>query len=300
LLYQTLVGIWPGLPLSGEPLENFVRRVNEYMLKAGREAKVRTSWLNPHEAYEAATRHFIAKLFDPPNRPFVDDLNRFVGSLTGHGMWNSLAQLVLKIASPGVADFYQGTELWNYTLVDPDNRGPVDFALRQRLLNSLQRGWAEAHEAGERAAATGAATPMRAYLAELLDQRQDGRLKLLVTWRGLALRRDHWQVLLHGDYIPLEASGPQSPHVVALARQYEGRFVLAVVPRLTVGLTGFGGPPPLAEVWQDTTIPLPAPLRGATLENALTGQRVQVPPHEQGLTLARALEDLPVAILLGP
>src|SRR5262249_40947634 len=143
LLYQTLVGIWPGMPagkqaLHAEPLNAIVQRLQEYMLKAAREAKVRTSWLNPHEPYETATRHFIAELFHPLSRPFVEDLDRFVGSVREHGMWNSLSQVVLKLASPGVADFYQGNELWTYTLVDPDNRRPVDFALRQRLLNELQ------------------------------------------------------------------------------------------------------------------------------------------------------------------
>src|SRR5439155_19700733 len=117
--------------------------LQDYLVKAGREGKVHTSWLNPHEPYEEATRHFIAELFRPLGRPFVEDFDRFATSVSEHGMWNSLAQVVLKIASPGVADFYQGTELWNYTLVDPDNRGPVDFALRQRLLESLRQRWGE-------------------------------------------------------------------------------------------------------------------------------------------------------------
>src|SRR5207244_12796163 len=182
-------------------------------------------------------------------------------------------QVVLKIASPGVADFYQGTELWTYALVDPDNRGPVDFALRQRLLESLQQRWATSivnrpSPAAEQTTADAPPTSDNGqqatekssdFIAELLAQRRDGLIKLFVTWRSLELRRDHWPVFLRGDYIPLEVHGPRAEHVVALARQYEGRLIIAVVPRLTVELTGFGGPPPVRDVWRGRTGPLPIP-----------------------------------------
>ncbi len=324
LLYQTLVGVWPGLPLDAAGFGLGVARLQEYLLKAGREAKVRTSWVNPHEAYEAAMRHFVAGLFDPPSRPFVEDLDRFVRSVSDHGMWNSLSQLVLKLVSPGVADFFQGTELWSYALVDPDNRRPVDFALRRQLLEDLKRRWAAARPADETngapaATVTGqaaeahrdeahrdeahrdlvqAAETAETFISNLVEDRRDGRIKLFVTWRGLELRRKHQQVFLHGDYIPLEAGGSHAQHVVALARQYEQETILAVVPRLTVGLAGFGGPPPLADVWQDTAIQLPAPLVGRSLQNILTGERITVPPGEPSLRLADALRHFPVALFL--
>jgi (1->4)-alpha-D-glucan 1-alpha-D-glucosylmutase len=308
LLYQTLVGIWPGLLLEGDALAHLVQHLQDYMLKAAREAKVNTSWLNPHEAYEAALRHFTAKLFDPPSRAFVEDFDRFASAASDHGMWNSLSQLVLKIVSPGVADLYQGTELWTYTLVDPDNRRAVDFALRQRLLAELQRRWGEltTSQRGPAGALTNGAASSETddnssntppFLKELVAQRRDGRIKLFVTWRGLALRREHWQTLIHGDYIPLEVTGPFAQHLVAVARHYQGRFIVAAAPRLTVGIGGFGGPPPLADAWQETALDLPSPLRGRKLHNVFTNSQLVASAGQPGLRAADLLRHFPVAIL---
>jgi (1->4)-alpha-D-glucan 1-alpha-D-glucosylmutase len=294
LLYQTLIGVWPGLPLEAAARGHLIERLQEYLLKAAREAKVHTSWVNLHEPYEAALRHFVAGLFDPAHRPFVEDLDRFARSVSDHGMWNSLAALVLKIASPGVADFFQGMELWTYTLVDPDNRRPVDFALRRKLLEEVKGRWATACTAE----GNGDVASPQAFISELLSSRADGRIKLFATWRGLELRRQHQQVFVQGDYVPLEAQGSLAPHVVALARRYQGEMILAVVPRLTVGVTGFGGPPPMGDAWQDTSLQLPSPLAGSVLHNVLTDERLEIAPGERGLPLATALRHLPVGLFV--
>jgi (1->4)-alpha-D-glucan 1-alpha-D-glucosylmutase len=201
---------------------------------------------------------------------------------------------------------FQGTELWSYTLVDPDNRRPVDFALRQRLLAELQQRWGdvfgehphrqESNGNSTNGVGSSAAAENVPFLAELIEQRQDGRIKLFVTWRGLAVRREHWQTFIHGDYIPLRVAGAYAQHVVAVARHYQEQFVVAVVPRLTVGICGFGGPPPLADIWQDTVIELPAPLHGARLKNIITNDSVA--GSAEGLLAGEVLRHFPVAILV--
>jgi (1->4)-alpha-D-glucan 1-alpha-D-glucosylmutase len=223
LLYQTLVGSWP-VPFSPDILPDYCARIEQYMVKAVREAKVNTSWMNPHANYEERMVDFVRDVLSvtPSNsvqrNQFIADLNGFVELIALPGYLNSLAQTLLKLTAPGVPDIYQGNELWDFSLVDPDNRRPVDYELRRRLLAEVQ---AEA------------AAPNRAprLVAALSENIEDGRAKLYLTWRTLELRRAQRALFDEGTYLPLEIRGPEQEHVCAFARQHGGRTLVVAVGR---------------------------------------------------------------------
>ena len=276
LLYQTLVGAWP----LGDPAEaDFPARLEEYLLKAAREAKVHTSWLAPDEVYEEALAGFARDLFAPGANPFLDDLLGFQQRIAFYGAWNSLSQLVLQVASPGVSDFYQGTELWNLHLVDPDNRRPVDWDLRRRSLDELAR-----REAEDRPA----------LLADALAGWPDGRIKLWVTWKALTLRRERAELFLDGDYRPLAPEGLRAGHVVGFARRSGDDWLVAAVPRF---LTRLVEPPnlPVGEVWRDVAVPLPEGAPGGW-RDALSGEEVRA--VDGRLVGPDLFSFLPVALLV--
>jgi (1->4)-alpha-D-glucan 1-alpha-D-glucosylmutase len=263
LLYQTLVGLWPDVIPVGAELETFVARIQQYLLKVEREAKVHTSWISPHEAYEATLCRFVAEILTSArSQSFLHDLHEFAGKVATHGCWNSLSQLVLKITSPGVPDFYQGTEFWSCTLVDPDNRQPVDWQTRQQVFRELATevgdflgapledgcdAWfAYAHESNQR--------PLAEFLQRLLQHQSDGRLKLFVTWLALNARQRHSELFPSGDYIPLQTTGALRDSVIAFARRHGDQIMIAIVPRLTVNVVGFNGTSPIGDVWRDTAV----------------------------------------------
>jgi (1->4)-alpha-D-glucan 1-alpha-D-glucosylmutase len=285
LLYQTLVGVWPLQPLTSEALADLCQRVQAYMLKAVREAKEQTSWINPNEAYESALARFIDALLGQlePN-PFLKDLQSFVDQIAHFGAFNSLNLVAFKLSSPGVPDVYQGCETWNLSLVDPDNRRPVDFhALRTRHaeLQSLF--------AGGRADAQGLDTVAADW--------RDGGIKMLVTWRLLQLRARHPELFSRGAYQALSVDGPAAPHIVAWARSLDGRHSLTIGSRLLHTLTQ-GDPQALRQpgIWGDTRVDLPADaprlwrdvLTGRTLEAGSAG----------GLALSDLFRHWPLAVLV--
>ncbi len=297
LLYQTLLGAWP-LSLSAgqstdsgqdaEPLEHFRARIGDYMQKATKEAKVHTSWINPNEEYDAAVRQFVARLLSgTANDPFLDDLLPLQRRVAFFGYFNSLAQVLLKLTSPGVPDLYQGTELWDFSLVDPDNRRPVDYTLRRRILAELQ---AEISEAGDN---------LERLACDLVDQMENGRIKAYLIYQTLNFRRGCLDVFAHGAYLPLEATGAKRDHVCAFARSAGDEVVLVVVPRLVVRLVGGVERPPLGpEVWGKTRLLLPPPLAGLSYKNVFTGE-VLTPEDNQGSgpSLGTVLGRFPVALL---
>lgn len=264
LLYQTLIGIWPWkqhqVPAVGNPPSSLTaeqrvqlrERLRAYMLKVAREAKSETSWISPHEPYEQALLRFIDGLFEEEDRrrPFLSEVDAFAQQIAEHGCWNSLAQTLLKITSPGVPDFYQGCEQWIFTLVDPDNRHPVDFNPLRRSLQQQQERLASASEPRARAE----------YISELLDSRADGRLKLFVMATALQLRRGNPDLFTVGEYIPLELKGTYRDCAVAFARRHGPNVSITVVPRLVVRVAGFGVKAPLGDVWQDTSLVVPSNL----------------------------------------
>ena len=292
--YQVLAGVWPPEPADAPVPRNapadLVERLREYMDKATREAKLHTSWINPNEGYDQATRQFVGALLEGDGAPaFLASFVPLARALARAGASNSLSQLLIKIAAPGVPDFYQGTELWDLTLVDPDNRRPVDFDRRCRLARDLEPLVQEA-----RAGIDGAA----ARTAALLEQWPDGRIKLFTTLAALGLRQDRPALFLEGQYVPLETDLPRGAEAVAFARVLDGEAVIAIAPTLTRALSddAFAVGP----VWKDATVALPPTMRGASLVNVLTGARLTA-AGEDGrpcLFMRDALATLPIALLL--
>jgi (1->4)-alpha-D-glucan 1-alpha-D-glucosylmutase len=282
LLYQTLVGTWPLPPLGEAERVEYAGRVQEYMQKALKEAKLHTSWINPNEKYERAVSGFVADVLDSRGGgEFLRDFDAFQRVTARAGMLNSLSQTLLKTTAPGVPDFYQGTELWAFTLVDPDNRRPVDYELRRSLLASLRDGEGDATEFAE----------------GLLRQPEDGRVKLYVTSRALNFRRAHAELFARGGYVPLHASGRRAENVVAFARTLDGDAAIVLAGRFFTRL-GVGREGALrlsAEAWGDTTLAV-AGVEGGRYRDLLTGREFDL--REGGaLSLAEVLSPLPVALL---
>jgi (1->4)-alpha-D-glucan 1-alpha-D-glucosylmutase len=277
LLYQTLVGAFPDeAPAPGTPgLAEFAERIQAYMQKALREAKRHTSWTNPDDEYEAGVRAFVERILASP--PFLSALSALAARVAGAGRISSLAQVAIKLFAPGVPDVYQGTELWDLSLVDPDNRRPVDWDRRRHLLEELQGALLD--PAGRAALARRLAAP--GALAE-------GRAKLLLLHAGLHLRSGARALFLEGEYLPLAAEGPLSPHVFAFARVHGGRAAVCAVPRLVLGLINRGG----GRIRWEGTLPLPGLPR--RWRDAVTGAI-----HEgDALPLARLYADFPVSLLV--
>ena len=285
LLYQALVGIWPFAPPEPEALAALAARIEGYMLKAVREAKVNSSWINPNADYEAATTDFVRALLAPEPNLFLRDFVPFHQRIARIGAFNSLAQLLLRLASPGVPDLYQGSELWDFSLVDPDNRRPVDYAQRQAALQAVRSAWTE--HGGSCA-------------VEMLDRLYDGQIKLYLTWRTLGFRREREALFRDADYLSLKTHGPRAENVCAFARQLDGEALVLVVPRLLGDLMGESGHTPVgAAVWGDSWVELPPERAHARWNNVLTGQTTDVQPlgNSSGLRLADLFETFPYALL---
>lgn len=287
LFYQALLGAWPPGEVDREALAS---RLREYMVKAIRESKLHTSWIQENHDYEQGMTTFVDHcLTGRRSQAFLDSFEPFARRVARSGMVNSLAQLVLKIASPGVPDFYQGTELWDLNLVDPDSRRPVDYGHRARLLGELEPLLRSDTPSSERAEAA----------RGLLAGWESGSIKLLLTAAGLRLRRDHPGVFLEGRYLPLELTGERAPQAIAFARVGEGAMAVAVVPRLVASLSGTA--PPLGlPAWGDTLLHLPEDLAAEEYTDVFTGSVLPAARTEKGSTLMLAgiLGDLPVSILL--
>jgi (1->4)-alpha-D-glucan 1-alpha-D-glucosylmutase len=288
-LYQTLVGAWPLEPYSPEEYAVFVARIQEYMQKAIHEAKVHTSWINPNSSYANAIREFVAAILDEKlSELFVEDLRTFQKQLSHFGLFNSLSQTLLKIASPGVPDTYQGTELWDFSLVDPDNRRPVNYELRRHMLQELIT---HANQAGKE---------LPQFARELVQAKEDGRVKLYVTYRALHCRREHPGLFSVGDYIPAEILGSKHEHVCAFIRRQESDWAVAAVPRLVAGLVRREHELPLGKlIWEDGLLVLPGFNPGRRLENVFTGE-ILVTSGWRGkatLNLVDLFANFPVALL---
>jgi (1->4)-alpha-D-glucan 1-alpha-D-glucosylmutase len=262
LLYETMLGAWP-LQRARHP--GFKARMREFIVKAAREAKIDTSWLSQNTEHEQALESFVESILDAPESRFLKDFVRFQKKLAFYGLFNSLSQLLCKIASPGLPDFYQGTELWDLNLVDPDNRRTVDFNARRQLLEKLA-------ERGEDVRPD--------YLRGLLKHWTDGRVKLYLMWRALRFRRAHTELFQKGAVVPLTGSKEASNHLCAFARHHEKQWAIVVVPRLLASLVKVGDMPIGRRVWGASSIVLPrhAP---AHWSNVLTGE------HFDAVSVAR-------------
>jgi (1->4)-alpha-D-glucan 1-alpha-D-glucosylmutase len=279
LLYQSLVGAWP--PEARRPDEEadggeeFTDRVKEYMRKAIREAKDNTSWSNPDEDYEQTIDEFLERLLRAPFHPDLRaEINQFADRLAWHGMLGSLAQVLIKIAAPGIPDFYQGTELWSLVFVDPDNRRPVDFTQRAEMLAQI-------------APVLDAPTP--GVVREIMAEWRDARIKMYMTAQALRFRAAHASLFANGDYIPVYVTGEHADKVLAFARHHEADWCMIVVPRLTAELA----PPehlPTGSTWGDTALD-PADGMPLTWRNVLTGE------EPLSLDLSDIFSAVPFAVL---
>ena len=271
LIYQTLTGAWP---LDPAEMGTFQERLQGALVKAWREAKVHSSWSNPDNEYEAAVAEFTATILTPgsENR-FLSDFTQFQQRIALWGTFNSLSQTLLRLVAPGVPDVYQGSELWELSLVDPDNRRPVDFTKRQTMLEQLPN----------------------VEIAALLRDWHTGGLKQYVIQKALLWRREHAAVFQDGEYIPLEAQGPRAHHVISCARHAGAAWMIAVAPRFPAGLSKTGGPPTGRRVWGHTelNIPATAPRRWQSL---FTGEVLEVGSNGRA-SLSAILAGFPVALL---
>jgi (1->4)-alpha-D-glucan 1-alpha-D-glucosylmutase len=287
--YQALVGCWPAEGADGaEVPPELVSRLQEYMLKAVREAKVHTSWLTPNQQYEDALKSFIERVMTGEGgRRFVAALRPLQNRIASIGVLNSLSQVALKLGSPGIPDVYQGADLWDLSLVDPDNRRLVDFALRQGLLDDVDRVLA-------------LAPPERwPAIAGMLEHWRDSRIKLLITAAGLRLRREKPELFLSGDYLPLETDVTVRGDAIAFARVHGGDGALFVLPRLSARLIGEDLRLPLGDAWKTSRVLIPHQLVGRTFHHAITG--VEIRPtstaDQTWLFFGQVFEHVPVGIL---
>jgi len=285
LFYQTLVGTWPAGETGENPPTSFAERLTAYMLKAIREAKEKTSWANQNKEYEFAVTAFVKRVL--ASRKFRDEFVPFQRKVSYFGMLNSLAQTVLKLALPGVPDFYQGNELWEFNLVDPDNRRTVDYGVRTRMLQQMG------------AASQALQERLAELLRELAGNMQDGRIKMYVTWKMLHLRNERSEIFRTGEYTPLQTVGQRGRHVIAFTRSLGTSRLLVVVPRLSAQLVGLHLRLPIGtQVWGETAIRLPDSPE-TLFRNVFTGE--EVPLDHAGnigvLKVASALSDFPVAVL---
>lgn len=289
LLYQSLLGIWPsevGEIEAGDSWAAFRERITNYMAKATHEAKVHTSWTNPDETYDQAIADFIAALLDrDKNAGFIESFDAFARRVAYFGRFNSLSQTLLKLVAPGVPDIYRGTESWDYSLVDPDNRRPVDYDLLRTRLSDLK------------ARSDSPDCDRAALSAELVESMQDGGIKLYLIQRTLTYRRDYQALFNEEDYVPLAAQGAKAAHVCAFVRVLQDQVVVAVVPRLIVGLTeGVETPPLGVDVWGDTSLVLPDEFRERDYINLFTDEKRSM--TGESLPLASLLSSFPVALLI--
>ena len=276
-LYQTLVGAWP---FEDRERDDFISRMKNYMIKAAREAKTHTFWLDQNAEYEEALVSFTEKILTPSvSGEFLNSFTAFQKKIAHYGVFNALSQTLLKLASPGVPDFYQGTELWDLNLVDPDNRRAVDYEKRDWLLREMKK----KEESG-----------LLGLIDELLSTREDNRVKLFTIHRVMAARNAHKGLFEEGDYVRLSATGSRSNHVIAFARREGERWAVAIAPRFLTSIVSENELPVGQNVWSDTIVEMPEGAPRAW-RNVFTDEVIK----DQGrISVAEALRRFPLGLLM--
>jgi 4-alpha-glucanotransferase/(1->4)-alpha-D-glucan 1-alpha-D-glucosylmutase len=288
LLYQTLIGTWPSEPLDDTGWKAFTERIEQYALKAAREAKEHTSWANTNSEYESALVDFTRAILDrSTHNRFLPDFEDVARRIARIGTFNSFSQTLLKLTSPGVPDIYQGNELLEFNLVDPDNRRPVDYHRRRELLATLKREMASNQE-------------LPARVRNLISAPDSNAAKQYLTWKTLTFRRQQPDLFHRGRYIPLRAAGEKSEHVVAFARQHDGRAIIVAVPRLSGRLMGETHDSVCEEaIWRDTTLEIPSD-GGTCYHNLFTGECLPLKPDAIArIPLSDLFRNFPVVFLAG-
>ena len=276
-LYQTLLGTFP---FDESAYPQFVTRIKEYVIKAVREAKVHTGWLQPDTEYEDAYISFVEEVLRwSDSNAFLQDFIPFQKRIAHYGIFNSLSQVLIKITSPGVPDFYQGTELWDLNLVDPDNRRPVDFSKRKAMLRDIKKR---------------ADSNVLELIRDLSSNKEDGRIKLFLIYTALQARNRHRETFQRGAYMPLEVAGRFKDHVVAFGRNHLDNWAITVVPRFASGLAAEDQFPLGEQVWQDTKVNL-AGGSNSLWKDVFTGE---IHSGEDSLLVGEILRHFPVALLV--
>ncbi|HAX78272.1 MAG TPA: malto-oligosyltrehalose synthase [Cyanobacteria bacterium UBA11372] len=275
--YQSLLGAYP---FDESENESFLGRVKDYILKSIREAKLHTAWLRPDSDYEAGFLDFVEKVLDASDEnQFMKQFLPFQKWIASYGIFNSLSQTLLKYTSPGVPDTYQGTELWDLSMVDPDNRRPVNYERRIEYLKEIKNK---------------AQTDIHQLLDELLSSKEDGRIKLFLTHKVLQARKENLAVFEQGDYQPLDVVGKYRDCVVAFARSFGDKMAIAVAPRFFTTFVKPGELPLGEQVWADTKLLMPQGVE-STWRDAITNQTVS---GGDRVAIAQILQHFPVALLI--
>lgn len=287
LLYQTLIGVWPIGQMNEAEYEVFKKRIKDYMLKASREAKVNTSWINTNIMYEDAIMVFIESIMnESSDNQFLKDFRAFQGKISQYGMFNSLSQTLLKITSPGVPDFYQGTEIWNFSLVDPDNRQPVDYPIRINMLEQLKKSETK--------------IPLNQLARELTANKENGMIKLYLIYKALNYRKENRELFERGEYLPLEVMGKREDNVCAFVRRIGNTRIITAVPRFFTKLFSQPSVLPFGEaVWEDSFIIVPIAEPGAKYRNIFTNELLTARNYKDAtaLHLSEVFSNFPVAMM---
>lgn len=278
LLYQILIGSWP---LEKLELDTYVKRIQGYMQKALYEAKLNTNRINPDKAYEEGVQAFIGKILNPElSREFLSSFIDFFSKIRDFGMLNSLSQLLIKMTSPGVPDIYQGDEIWDYRLVDPDNRGAIDFSKRQHLLDEIGESSFDFYQS--------------------LKTPEDGKIKLFITQQALRLRRELPELFSQGLYVPLKIEGKMQNNLLAFARVFKNEIVIVVSGRFfTQFMKNFSCYKEGESPWEDIQIALPVEWGQLELINVFTGEVVKSSTAVSRILVKDLLKEFPLALLHG-
>ncbi len=277
-LYQTLIGAWP---FSDAEYPEFIARIKRYIVKAVREAKVHTAWLKPDTEYENAYVSFVEKILTRSEaNEFLKEFMPFCRKVSHYGILNSLSQTLIKITSPGVPDFYQGSELWDLSLVDPDNRRPVDFEKRRAMLAGIRE-----HDDAD----------IGRLVQDLLSTREDGKIKLFLIYRALKAKKANREIFRSGAYLPFESAGRFRSHVIAFACRYQRQWAMVIAPRFLSPLVQEEDFPLGRQVWQDTEVIMPNGVPAAW-RNVITSEVLSA---GKALSVGDILLSFPVALLMG-
>lgn len=270
--YQTLLGTFP---FEASELSDFPNRIKDYILKAVREAKVHTAWLRPDEEYESAFLSFIDRIFEAKQSDFWQQFQPFQQQIAEYGIYNSLSQVLIKNTVPGVPDLYQGAELWELSLVDPDNRRPVNYQQRNEFLQEIK---------------VKSDRDILQAIAELIKTKENGKVKLFLTHQLLKARQQYIEIFQNGDYQPLEITGKHRERLITFTRNYRDKTIVAIAPRFLTKIIE-PGQLPLGEVWEDTSLHLAAKnWRNLIDDRTIVGEN---------LAVGEILQHFPVALLIG-
>jgi (1->4)-alpha-D-glucan 1-alpha-D-glucosylmutase len=287
LLYQTLIGAWPVSQLNKSGYEFFKKRIKDYMLKSVREAKVNSSWINPNSIYEDALMIFIESILSPlTDNQFLKEFEVFQNKISLYGMFNSLSQTLLKITSPGVPDFYQGTEIWDFSLVDPDNRRPVDYDIRKKMYEEIKRNESE--------------VPLSRLAKDLTLNKESGMIKLYLTYKALNYRRENRELFEKGEYVALEVMGEKAHNICAFARRLAEKRIIVIVPRYLTRLIPQQDSLPFGEeVWKDSFVVVPYAEEGVKYRNVFTDEIVMTKKYHEAIifSLSEIFTNFPVALM---